>query len=270
MGDWPLQHATHFDTEGIASAGNTAGTIVTGGAANTKGAFAQLSSALPVGCEAIAVAVGSKSSTSDYLLDIAIGAPSSEVVVLSNLSVSGPAYNSGYFYFPISLPAGVRLSARCQCVSASATLGVFAMLMTTGFLGLPGFGRRVEALGANTADSGGVALTNPTVINTFPAWAQIGAATSFRYRWLVVAIGNQAVGSRTSGQRFIFEVGIGAAAAQRTLIGGIPIGSPTGGLGIASSYAFPCDIPAGSTLWGRYASAALTTLGADMVLYGVG
>lgn len=269
MGNWPLQHATIFDQEGIAAQGTTTGVTVTGGAANTKGAYATISAALPFSAAAIVVSVGSKSATGDYLLDIAIGAAASERIVIPNLSVTGPAYSAGFYYFPVRLPGGVRLAARCQSTTASATLGVFVTVIGSGFLDLPGF-NRVEALGASTADSGGTGLTNPTVINTFPAWIQIGGATSFRYQWIVMAIGNQNIGSRTSGQRFLFEAGVGAGGAQRALLPAVPLGTPTGGLVPSSSYGFPCDIPAGSALWGRYSSAALTTLGADMFLYGVG
>lgn len=270
MGNWPLQQATHFDEEGIASPGTTTGVTVTGGAANTKGAYATISASLPVNAVAIVVGVGSKSSTGDYLLDIAIGAAGSESIIAPNLSVSGPAYSAAFYYIPIRrLPAGERLAARCQSTTASATLGVFITAITSGFLDLPGFSR-VEALGANTADSGGQGLTNPTVINTFPAWVQIGGATSFRYRWIIMAIGNQAIGTRTSGQRFIFQAGVGANPNQRPILAEVPLGTPTGGFAPVSSYGFPCNIPAGSALWGRYASAALTTLGADMLLYGIG
>lgn len=276
MGNWPIQQATQFDQEGIASPGATTGTLVTGGAANTKGAYATISAAIPFSAVGIIVSVGSKSATGDYLLDIAIGAAASESIIIPNLSVTGPAYSAAFYYFPIRrLPAGVRLAARCQSTSASATLGVYVTLIGSGFLDLPGFSR-VEALGANTADSGGTGLTNPTVINTFPAWTQVahptnaGGVTSFRYQWIVMAIGNQNLGTRTSGQRFLFEAGVGAAGAQHTLLPAAPLGTPTGGLVPSSAYGFPCDIRAGSALWGRYSSAALTTLGADMILYGVG
>jgi hypothetical protein len=265
--NWPLSEASFLDQKGITS-GAVGGTVVTAGAVNTKGAYAQLVAATTYAAEGIMVVATTK-GTADYLIDIAIGAAASEQVVVPNIAASGATYLSRVYFFPVKIPAGVRVAARSQASTASAAISVHIGLVSSGFLGIPGY-HRVEALGANTTDSGGGALTAPGVINTMSAWAQIGGATAFPYKWIVPSIGDQAITARTSGQRYMFEVGIGAGGAQSLLIPGIPAGTSSTSFADSGRCGFPINVPAGSSLWGRYSSSALTTLGADLILYGCG
>lgn len=131
------QGAPNLDTYGFAS-GTTLGTQLDPGAtANTKGAYAQLTASTTNDLAGFFVAfdINGQSSGStgiaEYLVDVSIGAAASEKVILPNIQLIGDrqtiANNACYIlpattdYLPIFIPAGTRLSARCQCSINTAT-----------------------------------------------------------------------------------------------------------------------------------------------------
>lgn len=105
-----------------------------GATANTKGAYAQLS-ASSTAFRGFFLAVGPSSNTTSttgtplWALDIAFGSAGSEIVVVPDLQLMGattsaavvPSLPSTLGYFPIPIPAGIRVAARAQCSSNTAT-----------------------------------------------------------------------------------------------------------------------------------------------------
>lgn len=110
-------------TEAIgAVTASTTGTVITADAstAHTKGAYAQLiaSTAHPIRMLGVGLAApGNSINAADMLFDIAVGAASSEVVIVPDIqfSVNGvEAYIHQLFWYPVDIPAGTRISARVQ------------------------------------------------------------------------------------------------------------------------------------------------------------
>jgi len=93
-----------------------------GTTANTKGSYAELSASTSDDIDWAMVVVGvrnANSGSSQWLIDIATGASSSESVVLSNLfankhSAANEIYQQSLGPFPVSIASGTRLSARAQ------------------------------------------------------------------------------------------------------------------------------------------------------------
>jgi hypothetical protein len=70
-------------------------------------------------------------SSNHALIDVAIGASGSEIVLISNL-VEIIGYTQSYAmtgntYFPIAIPAGTRISVRCQSVNAPGATRTFGV-----------------------------------------------------------------------------------------------------------------------------------------------
>jgi hypothetical protein len=118
-----------------ADTANTYGTTITAsGSTNTKGSYTELTSSTSKAIKGFFITFHGQNAltraTGFYLVDIAIGAASSEVDIVKNHpnairgedSTSPRPYISQFF--PIPIPAGTRLSARLQSNVASATLGV--------------------------------------------------------------------------------------------------------------------------------------------------
>lgn len=113
------------------STSTSLGTAVTGSAtANSKGSYVQLTASTTYDLAGIVVGfdMQSNSASYNYLVDISIGASGSEVVIIPNMMVAnlGNTYATPDFspFIPISIPAGTRIAARCQCTTASGKLGV--------------------------------------------------------------------------------------------------------------------------------------------------
>jgi hypothetical protein len=210
----------------------------------------------------------------DFLVDIAIGAASSEQDIARNLLKSGGSNSQNYgayYYLPIEIPAGSRISARCQCSTGGETLGVSCFLLYGGFSQIEGLGT-VDAIGVDTTDSGGTSIDPGGTINTKGAYVELTAATTRAYKYLILAIGGQSNATRSS-QQWLIDIAIGAAASETVIVSNIPITCATTSDAITpQTILFPIQIAAGSRLAVRAQSSGndATDRLLDVVLYGVG
>lgn len=106
-------------------AGSSKGTIIDpGGTVSTKGAYVQLTASTTANITTVAIFVTpgnlgqAITAYSDWWVDIATGVPGSEVVVIPNIPFACNATVDGQrtpaVVFPITIPAGSQISARCQ------------------------------------------------------------------------------------------------------------------------------------------------------------
>lgn len=115
------------------------GTAVDPGAtASTKGAWAEITASTAQHYDAFFLIVGqngdvTRTATATALMDIGLGAASSERVLLGNVfmrwttTLDGPVTQMGPI--PIQIPAGVRLAARGACTDATAGDRTFDVAM---------------------------------------------------------------------------------------------------------------------------------------------
>ena len=93
-----------------------------GATLHTKGSYAQIIASTAEAYRGIILNFGNSGSSDttnvSNLLDLAIGAAASEVVILSDYHVQragrGVGNNTNMRYIPVHIPAGVRLAARIQ------------------------------------------------------------------------------------------------------------------------------------------------------------
>jgi hypothetical protein len=268
MADWPLYGNQSVLASGISAV--TTAVSVTCGVANTKTTTAvQLLAKTPFSACGIYVHFRVRTSAQDYMVDILQGAAGSEQVLLPNLSIGGATNTTGIinYYFPIRIAEGTRLSIKAQSSAVSPTITTVLHLIPDSFLGTSGL-TRVEAVGPILSTTRGVALTIPGTADTYPAWVKIGAAPGgFTTRYVVVMLGQQGVTSRTTGQRFTSQWAIGDVGSEQVFLDGWPYGTTSSTSILVSAVGFPIEIAAGTFLHGRYTSSALTTLGADGIIY---
>jgi len=195
------------------------GAAVTGDSTiHTKGAYAELIASLDYDVYGITVSlsgVGLTASTNNRLLaDIAVGAASSEVVIIPNLmGGNSPAWNgaaggAAVYFFPLYIAAGTRLSARCQGLVASdvVNVGVWCNQWPSGKP--KGFiGQRVTAYGPNLATSSGVSVAQSTT--AYAATAQITASCDNPIRYLQLG-GDLLTDTTGNNKRGIVRIGVGA------------------------------------------------------------
>lgn len=249
---FPILETAAQQFENNANTTTSGSTQLTGNAsANTKmTSYTTLVSSTAFASFGILLAIGD-SGSGDYLIDIAIGAASSEVNLISNLLWSRQLGSGGRTYsvfIPIYVPAGVRLSARHQSSTGSNNLDIQATLCgTKGLFPLPF--KKVTSYGPATGDSGAVSIDPGGTINTKPAtWTQIVAATTDEIHWLIISIGNQANATRT-GASWLLDIGVGGAGAEVVKIPNLRLSAGTGADEMNPQYySVPCYIPSGSRI----------------------
>jgi len=237
-----------FESSPTSSSAQT--TVTADGSTNTKGAFAQLIAATAFKAEGILVTVKRLSgNTADHLIDIAIGAALSEVVIIPNilLSSKGGVANDfciGNFYVPFHIPAGTRIAARSQSTTGSATVTVGVTLV--GGEGLL-MCERCETWGANTADSGGTSVDAGASANTKgTSYAQLTASSGIDARYLVVCVGNALNGAAATAN-FLLDISIGAGGSEVVIVPDLHyLTTSLTHFPAPAFIAFPCNIPAGT------------------------
>ena len=262
----------------VRSYGATAGTssrattLTAAGSINTKGSVVELVASTEFDANWLLVQTNEASGNpASYLLDILIGSSTEQVIIPDLYIAAGHNPNGAPPYlFPIFIPKGSRLSARCQSSTASATLDVSLTLISGTMIGNSQPPSWVSAYGA-VASSIGTNVDPGAVADTDSAWTQIVAATDRAHNWLVIAgrFGDIALGAAT---RWRLSIGIGAATEQ-ALIPDLHFSadtiadSPFGGV-----VCLPVFIPAGSRLTARVRSSVTTDGDRDiwLKLYGAG
>lgn len=275
MSDWSLMGGGS-DTMaiGIVAASSKSTTLTSGATANTKGSWVELSASTPAMASGFYVRF--IASTRDYLIDIAIGAAGFEQAIVENLYCgNGSASRLGETYsLPVQIPAGSRVSARCQDSSGGSTVDAPLLLLRGGLL-LPASAGRVTPYGANLADSGGVQVDPGATANTKGAYSEIVASLANPIKGLILAFGTMASTTRASAF-WLVDIAVGAAGSEQILIPDFQLGCNSAGAKSVmpqTSPLIPLSIPAGTRLSAR-AQCDITTAGTagrlfDIIAYGI-
>jgi len=219
--NWPIYSGSNILNDiGTVTGTSTVTALTANSTANTKGTtYTELIASTTRPYVGLHVFVQSNSaSQARALIDLAIGAAASEVIVIPDLffwSMSSNALRAWtHYYFPIAIPSGVRLSMRAQSSTASWALRV-------GVLGVPvnplvpvGF-TRCTAYGATTADSGGIAIDSGATANTKGAYAVVSASTTNPMKAMIAVILGSSLTVPATAATILVDVSIGAAAAEQ-------------------------------------------------------
>jgi hypothetical protein len=219
MADWSLSACERVEA--------LTPTLCNIGAANAKGAWAQVTAATSFQYDALQVDLMESASSGGvecFLVDIAVGASGSEVVVVPNIlfdvNRSGQGCLSIHLSLPLSVRAGSRIAVRCQCIGGAGTRIMRATL--TGKAGGANYPRAccgaITTYGAITASTNGTLVDQGAVASTWGAWTQITAATSANHNFIQAVLGNnQQTVSTGSTVDCDFQIAVGAAAAEQII-----------------------------------------------------
>lgn len=258
-----------FEAFGATTAGVTDGTQITANAAaNTKGVYAELIASTSFDYEGVMLEFGFVTGGVEWLIDIAIGAGGSEQIVIADLHYTfATALSAPYLFVPLRIPAGSRISARCQ----SSTGGASTWIMGHGIAKVTDPLSRVTTYGAAAADSGGVSVDPGAVANTKGAYSQVVASTTYPIKHLILGFGINGDTARTSC-RWLVDIAIGASGSEQIIVPNLLLNAHLSSDDITPHFVeFPCDIPAGVAISAR-AQCTTTTAGDrlfDIIVYGV-
>lgn len=206
-------------------------------------------------------------TNSSSLVNIKVGAASSEVTIIPNLFAgfvgAGDAQAKRVYSFPLRIPAGSRISATHRSVRTNTAVYCMIELLGGGD-GHHWVGTGVEAVGANTADSGGTSVTMGTTSDG--TLTSIGTST---YAWGYIVPGVSGNDTTTNGSLHDWDIASGSATTD--LIPGLDqfltrFSTSEASMGFVSGRYL--HVPAGTTYYIRgQSSGAAEDL--DVIIYGV-
>ena len=249
MGDWALAEGQRYLGETFDAANSRGVSIANGGVANTKhGSWQQLEASTSE--DSFGLVLGFRASVAcDVLIDLAVGASSSEQIIAPDLFHSrGNVTATQFYYVPGEVPAGTRLSVKFQSTSGSNSVRFTVHLLGQGFMPSSPLGR-IAAYGPNTTDSGGVSIDPGATINTKGAWSEITSATTNDCFALEIAPGHQTNQTRQNSE-WLFDVGVGAAGSEVAILSDIWMAGTAADVLIDQIVGrpIPVNIPAGTRL----------------------
>ena len=248
------------------------GTVVNPSSSN-KGAWAQLYASTTSDAFGLLICINTNTlsaSSRGTLVDIGIGDIGSEVVLVPDLVAGNAgAYIVGgiWYYFPIFIPAGTRVSAR-GCSSRTTAFNVYTQLL--GAAANPSQVRKAsfaEAIGVSTVTEG-VPITPGTT--TKSNWVLLGTTTQRLWWWQFGA--QVATTDTTHGSAAVnFDIAVGNGTTYDIIINEAQLITTTseaaGNPPISAGVEFP--VAAGTNVYARaWSSANADPM--NVVAYGAG
>ena len=153
------------------------------------------------------------------LMQLYIGPNGSETVLVPWFSI-GQRAGLEWIYFPIRVPAGVRVSAKHRGTQTSNNRAVGVVGITGQYAPGPGgLFTRAVTYGANTATSSGTLCTANVSTNVFGSWVEFSASTTAPIHAFMVFIGGRD-GTTILAHQFDVSIGVGAAASEVAVLDG--------------------------------------------------
>ncbi len=240
------------DGVGATGAGVTLATtipfILGGGGNNVYGSWVQLTAATPFEVQGMWVYYLASGDQFNNIVDIGIGAPASEVVVVQALSA--PNINGVTFqaYLPILLPSGVRVAARQQSSGGAQTIDIAVAFVGTGFANSRLFGSNV-LYGYTPASTTFVTVDPGGSANTKGSWAQITASTTAPASMIDLEIGPPA---NTGAANYAIDVAVGGSGSEKVILSNLFLRATNSSRPDQSIMGpFPVNIPTGTRLSAR-------------------
>lgn len=246
---------------------STLGTTVQCGA-GAYGSYVQLVASTPSDTCKIVVFVETNSSANNdnqEMVAIAVGSAGNEKVVISDLIISAPSGGTqvAAWEFPISIPAGSRISAAAEGISHTDNMYVSVLLFDGAFTQMEG-SAGVDSIGKASAAQGTQVTSGAA--NAKGSYAQLIASTSGDYMGFSLGLcaNNANVGTNTP---VLIDVAIGASGSEIPILSNY-FGSASSGAGDNANPFFPIPIPAGSRISARMQDAA-GGVTRQLIVYGV-
>lgn len=217
MADWPLiGEGTLVDRQTLLP--SSVDYIVCSGGANVKGTYVTVVSAALFGATAMEVWLRAASNGQRTLVDLAIGAAGSEVVVVPNLLLDYSRQNVPFhILLPVAIASGTQVRARMQTYLGAGSARVGVGLYSQGFLASQP-GAMVDAYGLTVSSTNATPVDPGSTIATKGAWTEITPGLLRAAIGLFVTIGNSGFTTMPAADRWLMDVGIGAGGAEQTLI----------------------------------------------------
>lgn len=269
MPEFPVRYASSLArTLGAQPGTSSAATSLTPGASQTKGSAVELIAATEFDASWVLVDFTKSGGNGAFLVDLLVGSAPEEVIIPDMYFHTRVGSGWGPFLFPVSIPRGSRVSARCAA-NHSGNIDIAVTLFTGSILAVGGGPPVVCYPGASFTQV--LVPGHTTTPDTDGSVVEIVESTVRDHNWLVLAAraGDSVLTASTSWR---LNIGIGGSP-EAVLIPDLHYSAdtvtdhPFNGV-----MAFPVSVPAGSriTAWQRSSVATAGDRDITLKLYGAG
>ena len=257
MGDWPVGGSMAWVANAQAAESSYRTNVECAGE-DTKGSWVELVASTAYAVGMMELNVNNTYFYGEHLIDLAIGAAGSEVILVADLlycqAFSQWWSASGQFPIPISIPAGTRISARIQAAreySGISRLGMSINLYPMNSLSVTSL-QLCKTYGAVPATTRGTLIDPGATVNTKGAWVELSSAVTHTIRRLLFSLGTNSDSTKASAT-WAVDIGIGAAGFEVAVVQdfNIALNSTTDQYQPTVSPLFKVAIPAGARLAAR-------------------
>ena len=255
--DWTFTEGQVWDTVGADTSTTQATSIPDSNTPHTKGSWTELTASLARTCAGFWFNLNNNVSGPDQLLmDIGVGASGSEQVILSNVYLKwGGSHDLGeYVYIPLTIPAGTRVTARCQTRQAISTSDPWCEIIfeAKGLICDQGLSTS-ETFGATTSNTTGVVIDTGATPHAKGAWVQLTSGLGRDARALVLCVAMD-MDNSTLTTRWLIDIAVGASGSEQIILPNILFsldGSGVGQMRPGFYGPIPVEIKAGTRIAAR-------------------
>lgn len=252
----PYAHGGYASTIGVdASSGSFGVLLSSGGSADTKTSWNELTSSAPQNLNGFYLLISGRTQTgtTDWLLDIGIGAAASEVSIIENIHVTTDANASVMVEVPIAIPAGTRVSVRGAAANTNYNVTVTILPKFTNSL-MPMLGRATD-YGTTLGTSSGTAIDTGGTANTKSAWVELTSSSTNNIRAMIINVGFSDNPAQTPATGWLFDIAVGAASSEEIVVADYSVYRSTSEIGEMLRVPIVVNIPSGTRISARAQSS---------------
>lgn len=226
--------------------------------AHTKGAYVEVIASTGGEVDRLLILSGASSSStvnSSALMDIAVGAAGSEVVVIPDVFI-GYAPAALWWDIPIAIPSGARISARYQSARTSTNCAIQVVALKRSNEAIQRPASYTVSIGTDTSTSQGVTLTSGA--GSKGAYAELTSSCPVSLQGVQIGIG-QASSTNASSGTIRVDIAVGAAGSETVIIPDVQaLGANTENIArnINAPFFWPVRIPHGARIAARASNSA--------------
>lgn len=263
------------DIGAITATSSTVQLLGNTGTTYAKGPWVQFTASTPTDTTWVAIAAQTHTSGGvAFAIDISIGAAGSEMVVVSNLNMSGNPSRGERFFFPFMIPAGTRIAGRMSSDGLGDGMNVHLETYQDQFSSV-GVGSAIDTYGFSNAINLGIAVDPGATANTKGAYTQITASLTNDIAGFMIQLDGQGSTSGVGGATiWLIDIAVGAVGSEVVILPNLyQLGYVAGGVlfFIPMAAYMPMQIGAGTRISARAqcSTAAATDRGFGITFYGV-
>lgn len=230
-------------------------TVTSGGGSSVKGAWVEAFASISEEAKWIQVNYQSSNADENFAIDIGVGAAGSEVVVIADNPIFFNNSAMINLQLPRTIASGSRVSVRCKATIASATMRFMMYLSNDATFGTSTQNTTIQA------GNKGIDIDPGAVDNTKGAYTELIASTPHEFNYMVIFLANSDNNTQT-GQNYLVDIAIGAAASEVDVIANLPFVSNGAEL-ITTVAAFFETIASGTRISARCQSSNAVSAGSN-------